>query len=272
MARPPRIEFPGALYHVTTRGEGEGPIFREGEDREILLELLAEVVEASGWILHAWCLMDNHYHLLAETPAANLGRGMRQLNGMYTQRFNQRHDRSGRVFRGRYKPVLAEKDRYLLELARHIVLNPVRAGLVDDPGQWLWSSYRPTLGLDPQPPWLTVEEVLGALAPSPHEARQGYRHFVAEGLARPSPWGKLTGQMFLGSEDFVRRAREELGPAAGRDRPRPGTRSLAELAADHPRDRAIVHAHIEEGYTLQEIGAFFGLHYSRISRIVREKG
>jgi len=126
MARPLRIEFPGAVYHVTSRGNARRKIYRDDEDREAFLATLAWVAERFGWRCHAYCLMDNHFHLLLETPQPNLSRGMRQLNGVYTQSFNRRHRKAGHLFQGRFKAILAEKDSYLLELARYIVLNPVR--------------------------------------------------------------------------------------------------------------------------------------------------
>jgi len=142
MARPLRIEFPGAVYHVTARGNARAAIFLNDDDRRRFLALLTETAGRRGWTCHAYCLMDNHYHLMLETAAANLGRGMRQINGVYTQRFNRAHDRVGHVFQGRYKAILVEKQAYLLELCRYVVLNPVRAGMVAAPGDWAWSSYR----------------------------------------------------------------------------------------------------------------------------------
>ena len=144
MARPLRIEFPGALYHVTARGHARAAVFLDDDDRRRFLALLAETAERRGWTCHAYCLMDNHYHLLVETSSADLGRGMRQINGVYTQRFNRAHGRAGHVFQGRYKAILVEKQAYLLELSRYVVLNPVRAGMVAKPGDWMWSSYRRT--------------------------------------------------------------------------------------------------------------------------------
>ena len=128
MTRPLRLEFPGALYHVTARGNARQGIYLDDQDRHLFLSVLSEVVGRFAWICHAYCLMDNHYHLLIETPQANLSLGMRQLNGVYTQRLNRRHARAGHVFQGRFKAILVERDAYLLKLARYIVLNPLRAG------------------------------------------------------------------------------------------------------------------------------------------------
>ena len=142
MARPLRLEYAGALYHVTSRGDGREAIFLADGDRRLFLEVLAGVWSRFNWTVHAYCLMTNHYHVLVETPDANLSKGMRQLNGVYTQRFNRTYSRSGHVFQGRYKAILAQKEAYLLELARYVVLNPVRARMVRTTADWPWSSYR----------------------------------------------------------------------------------------------------------------------------------
>ena len=130
MARPLRIEFAGGLYHLTSRGDGREDIYGGDGDRRVFVDLLAQVCERFNWRAHAYCLMTNHYHLLVETPDGNLSKGMRQLNGVYTQRFNAIHNRCGHVFQGRYKAIIVQKDAYLLELSRYIVLNPVHAAIV----------------------------------------------------------------------------------------------------------------------------------------------
>ena len=128
MARPLRIEFPGAIYHVTARGNARNAIVLDDEDRELFLVCLGEVILLFGWVCHAYCLMDNHYHLLIETPEGNVSRGMRQLNGVFTQRFNRRHGQVGHLFQGRFKAIVVDRESYLLELCRYVVLNPIRAG------------------------------------------------------------------------------------------------------------------------------------------------
>src|SRR3972149_4573760 len=160
MARPLRIEYPGALYHVTARGNAREAIFRDDPDRGAFLVILGRVVERYNWLCHAYCLMGNHYHLLVETPDGDLSKGMRQLNGLYTQRSNRRHRRVGHIFQGRYKAILVDKDSYLLELCRYIVLNPVRAHLVKSVERWPWSSYRATVGERAAPAWLSTEALL----------------------------------------------------------------------------------------------------------------
>ena len=162
MARPLRLEFAGALYHVTSRGDRREDIYEDDEDRVAFLNVLASVARRFNWLVHAYCLMSNHYHLLIETPDGNLSQGMRQLNGVYTQYSNRRHRRVGHLFQGRYKAILVQKESYLLEVACYIVLNPVRAGMVRSAGDWPWSSYRATAGREAIPEWLTTDWVLSA--------------------------------------------------------------------------------------------------------------
>jgi putative transposase len=160
-------------------------------------------------VLYAFCLMGNHYHLLLETPEPNLVQGMRRLNGVYTQAFNRRHKRVGHVLQGRYKSILVDKDSYLRELCRYVVLNPVRAGMVASVEDWHWSSYLPTAGEIPCPPWLNAAAVLGLFGEGA-AARRAYERFVAQGLKQPSPWGTVKGQIYLGSEAFHAQMKKRL--------------------------------------------------------------
>jgi REP element-mobilizing transposase RayT len=211
MARPLRIEFPGAVYHVTARGDRREPIFEHYDDRLLFLDLLAKEVAQQHWLVYAFCLLDNHYHLLLETPEPNLVKGMRRLNGVYTQAFNRRHDRVGHVLQGRYKSILVDKDTHLLELTRYVVLNPVRAGM---------ASYLPTAGKVACPPWLAVDRVLDLFGADPAQARRAYARFVAEGIGAPAPWRDLRGQIFLGSEAFHARMEKLLSGQPVRGVPR----------------------------------------------------
>ena len=264
MSRPLRIEYPGALYHVTARGNARRDIVEDDHDRQAFVDLLAETVLTRRWRLYAYCLMDNHYHLLVETPEPNLSRGMRQLNGVFTQRMNRRHGRSGHVFQGRFKSILVEREAYLLELCRYVVLNPVRAGLAARAGDWRWSSYPVTADLRrTAPAWLAREAVLALFGGSGRR----YRRFVEAGLAADSPWENLIGQIYLGGEAFVEGFKTADGnPEVPRRQRRPARKPLAGFKG--PRDAAMARAYATGDYTLAEIARHFGVHYSTVSRAV----
>lgn len=223
-----------------SRGDRRRDIFCDDIDRRHFLDTLAKEVAQQRWRLYAYCLMGNHYHVLVETPEANLVAGMRRLNGVYTQFFNRRHNLVGHVLQGRYKSVIVDRDAYLLELARYIVLNPVRAGLVRDAKDWPWSSYRGTAGLAPVPHWLSVDAIAGQFGDHSVVAQQVYRDFVRDGVRAPSPWGELQGQSYLGGESFLREIKGLLadGPykrsvaRAQCDLARPSGESLLDGIAD----------------------------------------
>lgn len=280
MTRPLRIEYDGALYHVTSRGNERRTIFKDDADRELFLERLAEVTERYQWICHAYCLMDNHYHLVVETPDGNLSKGMRHLNGVYTQSFNKTHRRVGHLFQGRFKGILVQKDSYFLEVCRYVVLNPVRAKAAKEPQQWQWSSYRATVGMVEPHPCLRVEEVLSRLDSRKSRAQQRYREFVYGGIEKPSIWDGLKGQTLLGEERFVEgligyvKGKKEIQeiPKGQRYLGRP---SLEKLFRGVPkrkavRDKLIVDAVKTYGYSQQELASVLGLHYSTISRLLKE--
>lgn len=274
MARPLRIEFPGAIHHVTGRGNGRQWIFRDDEDRQGFLDLLGAVAKRLDWRVAAWCLMGNHYHLAIETQAPNLSRGMRQLAGVYTQRFNRRHRRPGHLFQGRFKAILVQDDPYYLEVCRYVVLNPLRARLVAEPGDWAWSSYRATAGIKGGPVWFDPGRLLAALAPQGGRARQAYRRFVEAGRREPL-WDRMIHPAILGDEAFVAAALSRL-PKGGSEIParlrRATARPLAEFfAGGRDRDAAIRQAWATGDYSLAQIGAAAGLHYSRVSRIANAR-
>ncbi|MBP8116766.1 MAG: transposase [Nitrospira sp.] len=268
MARPLRIEVPGAVYHVTSRGNARQDIVVDDRDRVQWLTVLAHVIDRYGWRCHAYCLMDNHYHLLLETPQPNLSLGMRQLNGRYTQDYNRRHERVGHLFQGRFKAILVEKDAHLLELCRYVVLNPVRAKIVPHPRQWAWSSYRATVGERKAPVWLTTAWILHQFGQRVGPAQERYRTFVAEGRGGPVPWEHLTGQIYLGSEQFV--AQHQPNRVI-RDIPRRQTQaqrpSLVKLFQRKGDPTRIIHqAYRQYGYRLAEIADHLGVHAATVSR------
>ncbi|MFC2095870.1 transposase [Candidatus Bipolaricaulota bacterium] len=278
MARPLRIEFEGALYHVTSRGNAGQAIFLDDTDRVQFMDVFSDVVERFGWICHAYCLMTNHYHLLVETPNANLSRGMRHLNGVYTQSFNRKHKQSGHVFQGRFKSRLIEKESHLLEVARYIVLNPVRAEMVDHPGQWPWSSYSATCGEIATPGYLSIGWLLSQFHTRRTQAILEYCRFVEDGV-EIRLWEGLVGGIMLGSDSFCERLKPFLTdvslskeiPRVERALAQPTLRDLfTDVGNSRPTRNARIHEAVRRhSYTLKQVGDYVGLHYASVSRIVK---
>ncbi len=266
MARPLCIEFPGAVYHLTSIGNARRRIFLNNDDRKLFVETLSHVVSRQGWLCHAYCLMDRHYHLLVETPKATLCSGMRQLNGVFTQTFNRRHKKVGHLFQGRNKAILVEKEAHLLELCRYVVLNPLRVKARDRVDQWKWSSYRATAGLAAVEKFLTIDWILSHFGSRKAEAQRRYREFVKEGLAE-QPWEKLRAQIYLGGDKFIEE--HMVGGASIKEVPReqwkPVRPSLEKLFRGKEMN-AIGVAYREHGYRLREIAQHLGVHYATVSR------
>jgi putative transposase len=277
MARPLRIEYEGALYHLTSRGNARERIFFTDSDREAFLGILGDVVERFGWLCHAYCLMTNHYHLLIETPNANLSRGMRHLNGVYTQWINRHNKRTGHIFQGRFKSVLVEKESHLLELARYVVLNPVRAKMVRSPRDWRWSSYRATSGQAEVPRFLTIGWILGQLDRDPSCAVRAYRRFVKQGRG-VTIWDGLRRGNLLGTDAFIEDVAPLLNaqitaieiPRCQRLAARPALETIfADVHDKASRNEQIYQAVRVHEYTLKEVAGFLGLYYSTISVIAK---
>jgi REP element-mobilizing transposase RayT len=274
MSRPLRLEFAGALYHVTSRGDGREDIYFNDGDRHAWLKVLAQTCQRFNWRVQAWCQMTNHYHLLVETPEGNLSEGMRQLNGVYTQHVNRTHRRVGHVFQGRYKAVLVGRESHLLELSRYVVLNPVRAGMVADAAAWPWSSYAAMLGRELAPEWLEVDALLLMFGRHRAESVAAFVDFVRAGVGLPSVWEGLRGQLYLGSDEFMAQM-QARAQAAGtlnevpRLQRRPLTKPLADYEAEHPRHEAMALAYASGDHSMQAIAQHFGVHYATVSRAVR---
>ncbi len=275
MARPLRLELAGGLYHVTSRGDRCEDIYDDDEDREKWLELFGKVCNRFNWRCHAYCLMDNHYHIIVETAEANLSKGMRQLNGVYTQYHNRKHDQVGHVFQGRFKGILVEQDAYLLELARYVVLNPLRANMIKDMNAWKWSSYHFMTGQSPNVSWLETDWILGQFSKQRKRAIEHYINFVREGVGLPSIWIELKNQIFLASESFVNKkqkliSKKQMLNEVPKLQKRKIPKSLDYYDAKYKDPKkTIVKAYLTGAYTLKEIGEYFGYHYSTISRIVK---
>ncbi|GAB6281011.1 MAG: hypothetical protein STSR0007_11520 [Thermovirga sp.] len=281
MTRPLRLEYPGALYHVMSRGDNKQKIFLNDHDHERFFVIYADIVKRLGWITFAWCLMDNHFHIVVETPEPNLSEGMRLLNGIYTQYYNHNHDRVGHLFQGRFRAIIVDRNAYLLELVRYVVLNPVRSGQVRDPAEWRWSSYRATAGIDRRPEWLDAGWVLEAISEGlgdRDQQKEKYRAFIAEGMKKETDlMERVQHQLYLGDEGFIERVQEkctigQVGPDIAREQKRKPLKFLDEYAADFPNHKeAMVRAYLEGGFSQAEIAKYFGVHYSTVSRAVRER-
>ncbi|MET0857957.1 MAG: transposase [Telluria sp.] len=273
MARPLRLEFAGAIYHVTSRGDRQEPIFRNDGDRHAWLKILATVCARFRWTIYAFCLMGNHYHVVVETADGNLARGMRQLNGEYTQRFNFRHSVVGHLFQGRYKAILVQRQTYLLALCRYVVLNPVRAGLVASAEDWPWSSYSITCCDALAPNWLDTDWLLSQFGEQRGPAVHAYREFVANGRGVVSPLMNTRHQLLLGDDDFVKRfnAGEILVHKTETARIQKKGVALALHEYRHSFDdpcEAMARAYLGGAYTMAEIAEHFRVHYKTVSRAV----
>jgi len=281
MARPLRIEYPGAVYHVTSRGNEKKPVFKDDTDRENFLNTLQHVNKRYHWICHAYCLMTNHYHFLIETPEGNLSQGMRQLNGVYTQLFNKWHGRNGHLFQGRFKAILIQKDSHLLAVCRYVVLNPVRAKMVEAPEAWKWSSYQATAGKDQRHPCLTTDWVLGQFSGKRGKAEKEYKQFVHWGIGEKTIWTEVRGQSLLGEDDFVDTLVDHLKkhkdipeiPRSQRYSTRPSLASLLPESVLSKRPKLmkkLTEAVEKYGYHQSELARYLSIHYSTISRWLRE--
>ena len=211
MSRPLRIEYPNAFYHVMNRGASRQPVYLVDDDYEIFLEVVKECCRFFGIRIISYCLMPNHYHLLIQTPKANLSRAMRHLNGVYTQRFNRYHKKDGPLFRGRYKAVLVQEDEYLTHLIRYIHLNPIQANLSEDLLKYKWTSHRAYLKGQDQAPWLHVRLGLAFFSNKLEQALKSYGEFMKSGVDPKTAafYGKKKHSPVLGDPDFLERIKEK---------------------------------------------------------------
>lgn len=280
MARRPRLQFPGAIYHVMSRGNRKHEIFDDDDDRRRFLKILGQAVKRYEVRCFEYCLMRNHYHILMDTPRGNLSRALQHLNGCYAQSSNRRHGRTGHVFEGRFRSILIDRETYLRRAARYVVLNPGRAGLVTDPGAYAWSSYRATAGLAPAPPFLFTDWCAWAFGGTCREdACERYRAYVAKASAREAEID--LGALAIGRAAFVaaveqaaRMRTPELSlPFFSRNLIRPPLRELFITGQDEraTRNRLVYQAHVTHGYRLVEIAKFLGVHPSTVSRIVCDR-
>jgi len=287
MARPLRINFPGAFYHVTSRGNEQKNIFKSKRDREKFFEYLDSATQRYDAVIHAFCLMDNHYHLLIETPSGNLPRIMRHINGAYTTYFNTKRARSGHLLQGRYKAILVEIDEYAKELSRYIHLNPVRAKLSETPEEYDWSSYPFYIGVKKPPQWLYTDFILGYFGSKVSIAQRRYRDFVSAMIHRKyrNPLDEVVGSTLLGSPGFITLIKDKFLSGKKPEKELPALKELAEKASMHdifdevesvlgkqPSLSRSVKMFLCQRYTgekLKDIGTHFGIGESGVSQANR---
>jgi REP element-mobilizing transposase RayT len=278
MARRPRLLYPGAVYHVMSRGNRKAPVYEDDSDREGFFQTIATGTARYTVVIYAACQMTNHYHLVLSTPRGNLSAFMQYVNGVFAQASNRHHGRTGHVFEARFRSIVVQRVSYLRRASRYVVLNPVRAGMVAEPAAWRWSTYRATAGLEEPPIWLHTRWLRDAFgAESDEEAHAEYRRFVSEPARRATEFD--SSGPACGTPTFKRlvllealRARpDRLLPLSSRILARPtlhellGDRTLREVG----RDVAMQEAHTVHGYTMTQIGAFLRLDRTTVSKALR---
>jgi len=288
MARPLRVQFPGAFYHITSRGNERKRVFRTDTDRKKFLSYLQSAHEKYGALVHCFCFLPNHYHLLLETPRGNLSEILHHINGAYTTYFNIKRKRSGHLFQGRFKAILVEKEVYAQELSRYIHLNPVRAGLVEDPASYPWSSYPYYVGLLKRPSWMETRTILGYFSKDEKKAYKVYRDFVEEAARKEvrNPLKEVVGSTFLCSQSYIEQVVRSGGIPRNDDK-----RNVPALRVLHKRPSlmeiekwiggvisreegifrkfCLYFSHRFGGYSLEEIGAYYGMKGAAVSQAAR---
>lgn len=277
MARPLRIEYPGAYYHITSRGNERKAIFKNKTDRNSFLSYLKSAYLRYGATIHVYCLMNNHYHLLIETPKGNLSKIMQHINSAYTTYYNVKHKRAGHLFQGRYKAILVDADAYAGELSRYIHLNPVRAGMVDMPEKYTWSSYQYYIGKKKKPDWLAIDFIQSYFEQKNLSVQKNYTNFVlAEILGNSdNPLEKTVASTILGDDSFIEKITDKYLSNRKKDRELPALRELKKIEridlvykevknligySDSISKKAALYiCHQFSGKSLKEIGDHFGI-------------
>ncbi|QGZ39451.1 REP element-mobilizing transposase RayT [Pseudoduganella flava] len=254
MNRPRRLQFPDALYHVTTRGNRRTNIFVDDRDRHIWLRILTETCAHFNLRIYSLCLMPNHVHFLVQTPEANISAALHRLNGVYAQKFNWRHGLTGHLLQGRFHAELVERQEHLLEVLRYIVLNPVAAELVTHPDRWQWSTHQCICGALPRPKWLDADWVLGLFTGEDRTERIGaYRRFVESAIAELAGSGKKRPRRAVVQGD--------------------GGPTLDEIERTHQsRNAAILAAWYSGAFTREQIARHFGISTKTVTRITSSAG
>ena len=287
MARPLRITYPGAFYHVTSRGNERKNVFKSKRDRAKFLEYLNSATHRYDAVIHVFCLMANHYHLLLETPSGNLPQIMRHINGAYTTYFNVQRARCGHLFQGRYKAILVDIEEYAKELSRYVHLNPVRAKMVKAPEEYEWSSYQFYIGAKKPPKWLHRDFILGYFGNKVSIAQKGYRNFVSALVKEKydSPLDEVVSSTLLGSPEFIAFIKDKYLAGKKPDKGLPALKELVEKASLQDifdevesvfgaepalaRNVKMFLCHKYTGTKLKDIGTHFGIGESGVSQASR---
>ena len=290
MARPLRIEYSGAFYHVTSRGNERKAVYKSQRDREKFFSYLESATERYGAVVHVFCLMDNHYHLLLETPSGNLSQIMHHINGAYTTYFNTKRERSGHLFQGRYRAILIDVDEYAKELSRYIHLNPVRAGIIKNPEEYRWSSCQYYTVKRKPPEWLKRDFILSYFGNEPKTAMKRYRDFIRSVMDQEykNPLAEISHSVILGGEKFIAEIKTKFLRDKQPDRDLPTLRDLSsrpgldqiEKAVDSvlqqdeklARQVTLHMCHRHSGMKLREIGQQFGIGESGVTQASRRIG
>ena len=288
MGRQLRIEFPGAFYHVTSRGNQRQAIVQDDQDRHTFLDCLERAHDKFDSLIHTFCLMDNHFHLFIETPRGNLSRIMHLINTSYSLYYNSRYSRVGHLFQGRFTAILIDADSYAMAVSRYIHLNPFRAGLVSDPHDYPWSSIREFVGNRATQPWLKVDFVLSLFNENNFKARLEYAAFVLDGAMNPphNPLQDAESSLILGSSSFIEEIKKKIPAQKPISRDVPAVAKLKKKATMEEisqtvesalgqsnrftRNAAIFVAHTKSDYPLKEIARFYSLSLSAVNAISRK--
>ncbi|MGH7885145.1 MAG: transposase [Thermodesulfobacteriota bacterium] len=271
MARPLRIEFPGALYYISSAGNGGNNIFKDSQDGSLLLDALDGVCARFKWRCFSYCFMSDGYHLIVENHEANLSKGMRQLNGIYTQSYNRHHNTGGHVFQGRFKSIFIQKDKFLIPLIKEIFLFPLKSGFVKHPSQFKWSSCKYLYGKEKTPDWIE-----NGWFDEKNFSLEKFDSFLMDG-DETNILKQIKKQIFLGDDDFISYVQSRINQKnISNEIPKtqitkPVSKTYAEILSDsESKNEAIAKTYLTGKYSLKEIGEYVGIHYSGISKIVSE--
>ena len=277
MARPVRIEYSGAYYYISSKAAPGETVFKDTKDRQEFLNILQDVVKRMHWDVFAYNLMPDSYQLFIKTPKPNLSRGMRQLNGVYTQRYNAKYETTGNIFHGRFKAVLVEAKQAFEDVLKYVLLMPLLKRKARKLDKWKWSSYQATMGMTEAPQWLKVDDVLAQFGKQPKRARTALQKALENTDKDFDLTAQVKAQILLGSDAFVNKWKKQLATGKIMDRARQRkskkVKPLTDFGKRFKNIRvAMVKAYETGNYTLDQIGSHFGVHYSTVSRTVKKAG